>query len=73
MIIILAKIQFLKYLEFIIYLLIIQLILILWRIAYKHEIDDLNRVINFGNVDDDTFQIYIKYCYEKFKILSGYV
>jgi len=43
------------------------------RIRYDHEIDDLNKVIDFGVVDDDTFQIYIEYWYEKVKILSSYV
>ena len=43
------------------------------RLRYEHEINDLNKVIDFGDVDDDTFQIYIEYWYDKFKILSSYV
>ena len=31
------------------------------RIRYEHEIDDLNKVIDYGDVDDDTYQIYIEY------------
>ena len=43
------------------------------RIRYEHEIDDLNKAIDYGDVDDDTFQIYIEYWYEKVKILSSYL
>ena len=39
------------------------------RIRYEHEIDDLIKEIKIGDADDDTFQIYIEYWYEKVKII----
>ena len=45
------------------------------RLRYENEIEDINAEICIGmkDVDEDVFQIYIEFWYEKAKILSNYV
>jgi hypothetical protein len=45
------------------------------RLRYENNIEDIEEEIYIGmnNVDEDVFQIYIEFWYEKTKILSSYV
>ena len=44
-------------------------------LRYENEIEDINAEFCFGmkDIDEDVFQIYIEFWYEKAKILSNYV